>query len=97
MNGSTLKKDADASMLSSLCIKSLKMMCLIEAIKKDSNMDSLKVNLLGSLKDLLKANTLESKKVLKKEFMMGSILGLMKDSKLELESCFEMREKKILT
>jgi len=44
MNGSTLKKEDDASMLNSLCIKNQKTMFLIEDSKKDFNMVLQKVN-----------------------------------------------------
>jgi hypothetical protein len=97
MSGSTLRKEEDASTPSSLCMLRVRMMCLIEDSRRDSHMDSPRDRVLDSSRAQLKLSTLVCKKVLKREYMMGSILDLMKGSKQESELSLETQERSTLT
>lgn len=72
----------------------LQTMCLTEDLSKGTILDMLEDPLKGSLKELLKANTLVFKKELKKESLKDSILDSMKGLSLEFEEYFEMHEQK---
>ena len=95
MNGNTMKKDEDALIQIIFFIMKVKMMFLIEDIKKDFTLDFQKALLKVSSKDQLNLNMLEFKKELKKEYMMDLILDLTKDSKLVFDEYLEMLETEI--
>jgi len=72
----------------------LQMMSSIGVLSKDITLDLQEVLHRDSLKDLLKANILVFKKELKREFLKGLTLALMKDFDQELDEFSEMQEPK---
>jgi hypothetical protein len=82
MSGSILKKEDDASIQSSQCIKNQKKTYLTKDLRKGLTQDFLKASQLGSLRDLLKANISVFKKALRRVFMMVSTLVLTRGLRL---------------
>jgi len=81
----------------SLCTKRVRRMSSIKAIRKGLPTGTRKGSLKGSSKDPWKASIWEFRRELRKEFMMDSILGSMKDLRQESGLYSEMPGRKILT